>query len=33
MFIGRIGPLALAYTLIKSTTFTDEKEEQGIMIG
>ncbi|MCB9448979.1 MAG: hypothetical protein H6585_11615 [Flavobacteriales bacterium] len=33
MFIGRIGPLALAYTLIKSTTFTEEKEEQGIMIG
>lgn len=33
MFIGRIGPLALAYTLIKSSTFIEEKEEQGIMIG
>lgn len=33
MFIGRIGPLALAYALIKSTTISKEKEEQGIMIG
>lgn len=33
MFIGRIGPLALAYTLIKKSAIVEEKEEHGIMIG
>ena len=33
MFIGRIGPLALAYALIKSITVSKIKEEKGIMLG
>lgn len=33
MFIGRIGPLALAYALIKTARIDDDKKEQGIMIG
>ena len=33
MFIGRIGPLALAYALIKKIQISKIKTEQGIMIG
>ena len=33
MFIGRIGPLALAYALIRSIQVSKQKTEQGIMIG
>lgn len=33
MFIGRIGPLALAYTLIHAIKPSEQKEETGIMIG
>jgi len=33
MFIGRIGPLALAYSLIKSVPFKTSEKEKGIMLG
>jgi Trk-type K+ transport system membrane component len=33
MFIGRIGPLALAYALIRNIHVSKQKTEQGIMIG
>jgi len=33
MFIGRVGPLALAYALIKSATANVGNQEKGIMIG
>lgn len=33
MFIGRIGPLALAYSLITSKPIREENEDKGIMLG
>ena len=33
MFIGRIGPLALAYSLIRTVKPIDNKAESGLMLG
>ena len=33
MIIGRIGPLALAYSMIRTVSTSDEKEKDGIMLG
>ena len=33
IFVGRIGPLALAYKLIKRVTIHDDRADKGFMIG